>query len=478
MSENNQHNQNSDAKAATSHSVRPIKSIKAMLPLEERLSAAIQAIDAGALTDIRYQLATLSAAEIADLLESTPAKMRVAITEIIHSDEKFSSILSELDTEVRAALLQDMDVDALTAAGHDLDTDDFTDILQELPEAITNQVLASMDARDRARIEQLLSYPEDSAGGLMDTHTITVKPTHKLGLITRYLRRFASLPTTTDLLVVVDDNDLYLGTLPLHCLLTNGPELHVQDVMNEQVEPIGPQVLKNDVAYIFARDNLISAPVVDEAGRLLGRITIDDVVDVIIADADQSLLGLAGVDVEQDTFAPLIKTMRNRGLWLGVNLITACMAAAVIHAFEHTIAELVSLAVLLPVVASMGGVAGTQTLTLIVRGMALHQVFSGNLRWIIGRELLIGLMNSLIWALIIAVGAGFLFQNAYMGFATGIAIAITLATAAVAGVSLPYVLKKLGIDPAIAGGVILTTVTDLVGFLSFLGFATLLLASA
>lgn len=453
------------------------EAVHTILPLEERLSAAIQAIDDGVLEGIRYQLSTLSPAEIADLLESTPAEMRAVIIEIVRPDGRFADVLSELGSDVRAGLLQEMDVSDLTAAGQDLSTDDFTDILQELPEAVTRQVLTSMDARDRARIERLLSYPEDSAGGLMDTHTITVKPTHRVGIITRYLRHFETLPAATDHLVVVNDDDLYLGILPIHQILTKGPETYVQDVMDTEVKPIATMAMKRDVAHIFARDNLISAPVVDEQGKLLGRITIDDIVDVIIEDADQSLLGLSGVDIDQDTFAPLIKTMRSRGVWLGINLITACVAAAVINAFEDTIAELVSLAVLLPVVASMGGVAGTQTLTLIVRGMALHQIFSGNLRWIIGRELLIGLMNSLLWSSIIALGTSLLFQDAYMGFAVGVAIIITLTTAALAGATLPYVLEKMNIDPAIAGSVILTTITDVVGFLSFLGFAALLLAT-
>lgn len=440
---------------------------------QQKLEDLIRTIDAGVLKDMQHQLGSLSPAEIADLLESTPPRLRVAILELVRTDEKFAQILPQLDTDVRASFLEEMDVQDLAAAGQGLDTDDFADILQQLPETVTNQVLATMNARDRTRLEKVLSYPEDCAGGLMNTDTITVRPKHRIELVLRYLRRHEQLPNMTDNLVVVNSKDEYVGLLPVNTLLTAAPGMSVRDVMDTRPMPIQYTLDKRDVAQVFVRDDLVSAPIVDEEGRLLGRITIDDVVDVLIEDADQSLLGLSGVDVEEDTFAPLSKTLRSRGLWLGINLLTACIAAAVISIFEDTIAMVVALAVLLPVIASMGGVAGTQTLTLVVRGMALNHVVSANLRWVIGREMLIGFLNGLVWALVISVGIGFVFQNAQLGIITGAAIIITLIVAALAGVTLPYILHRLGIDPAIAGGVILTTVTDVIGFLSFLGLATL-----
>lgn len=442
---------------------------------DAQLSEVIHTLDRGVFSDILVVLKMLSAGEIADLLESVPLKVRAGILELVQNDERFASILSELHSDVRAALLQDMDVSELAEAGDELEADDFADILQELPEQIATQVLNRMNAKDRDRLERLLSYPEDSAGGLMVTDAITVRPRHSLQLVNRYLRRVGPLPNTTDQLVVTNDNDHYVGMLPVNMLLSLKPEIHVEDVMDTNCKPLSPTLNKRDVAHIFARDNLISAPVVDDEGTLLGRITIDDVVDVLLTDADESLLGLSGVHVEADTFAPLATTMRSRGVWLGINLITACTAAAVIHAFEESIAQLVSLAVLLPVVASMGGVAGTQTLTLVVRGMAVNQVFSANLRWVIGRELLIGVLGGLLWATVIGSGIGLIFNSMLLGAVSGGAIALTLVTAALAGATLPYLLEKIGIDPAIAGSVILTTLTDVVGFLSFLGLATALL---
>lgn len=460
----------SEDKAESSEVTRAVSIVSP----QEKLEEAVRTMDAGVREDMRHQLKSLSPAEIADLLESTPSKLRVAIMELVRTEETFASILPQLDADVRGSLLQDMDIQDLASAGHDLATDDFADILQQLPETITDQVLARMDARDRLRLEKVLSYPEDTAGGLMNTDTITVRPRHSLALVWRYLRQYEQLPKTTDSLVVVNSEDEYLGLLPINKILTSPQNLTVQEVMETQQAPIESLLNQREIAQIFARDDLISAPIIDDAGKLVGRITIDDIVDVIIEDADQSLLGLSGVDVEQDTFAPLPKTMRSRGLWLGINLLTALIAAAVISIFEGTIAEVVSLAVLLPVVASMGGVAGTQTLTLIVRGMAINHVIPANLRWVIGRELLVGLMNGLLWAFIIAGLVTLIFQNVQLGIAVGTSVVITLFMAAFAGVTLPYFLNKLNIDPAIAGCVILTTITDVAGFLSFLGIATLL----
>lgn len=464
-------------KVANTEDLTPPQIVTPKAAPDERLSEVIHALDRGVLSDTLAALKMLSAAEIADLLESVPLKIRAGILELVQHDKRFANILSELHSDVRAALLQDMDVSELAEAGDELEADDFADILQELPEQIAAQVLNRINIGDRGSLERLLSYPEDSAGGMMITDAIKVRQNNTLRLVSRYLRRLGALSNTTDQLVVTNDNDRYIGLLPINLLLVSNPETRVEDVMDTTCKPLSPNLNKRDVAHIFARDNLISMPVVNDEGTLLGRITIDDVVDVLMADADESLLGLSGVHVEEDTFAPLATTMRSRGIWLGINLITACMAAVVIHAFEASIAQLVSLAVLLPVVASMGGVAGTQTLTLVVRGMAVNQVFSANLRWVIGREVLIGILGGLMWATVIGSGIGLIFSSPLLGVVSAGAIALTLVTAALAGATLPYLLEKIGIDPAIAGGVILTTVTDVVGFLSFLGLATVLLIS-
>lgn len=444
-------------------------------PLQEKLEDAIHTMDSGVRADMQRLLRSLSPAEIANLLESTPPELRAAIFELVRHEEKFAKALPQLDTDVRAGFLEDMNVDDLAGFGHELDTDDFADILQQLPEAITAQVLALLDARDRARLEKVLPYPKDSAGGLMNTDTITVRPRHSLKLVLRYLRHYEALPNMTDSLIVVNSRDEYMGLLPINQLLVSNPNMTVREVMQTEQPPIQTLLSKHEVAQIFTRDDLVSAPVVDASGLLLGRITIDDAVDVVMEEADHSLRGLSGINPETDTFAPLSKTMRSRGLWLGINLLTAGIAAAVISVFEGSIVKIVALAVLLPVVASMGGIAGTQTLTLVVRGMAMNQVISANLHWVIRRELLIGLLSGLLWALMIAAGIGLIFQDMGLGIIAGVAVMITLVTAALVGATLPYTLSRLGVDPAIAGGVILTTVTDVTGFLSFLGLATLFL---
>lgn len=450
----------------------PIASIK---PLQEKLEDAIHTMDSGVRTDMQRLLRSLSPAEIANLLESTPPELRAAIFELVRHEEKFAKALSQLDTDVRAGFLADMNIDDLAGFGHELDTDDFADILQQLPETITAQILALLDTRDRTRLEKVLPYPEDSAGGLMNTDTITVRPRHSLKLVLRYLRHYEALPSMTDSLIVVNSRDEYMGLLPINRLLISNPNMTVREVMQTEQPPIQALLSKHEVAQIFTRDDLVSAPVVDASGLLLGRITIDDVVDVVMEEADHSWRGLSGINPEEGTFAPLSKTMRSRGLWLGINLLTAGIAAAVISIFADSIAKVVALAVLLPIVSSMGGVAGTQTLTLVVRGMAMNHVIPANLHWVIKRELLIGLLSGVLWALMISAVIGLIFQDLGLGIIAGVAVMITLMTAALAGATLPNILNKLGVDPAIAGGVILTTVTDVTGFLSFLGLATLFL---
>ncbi len=440
----------------------------------EKLEEAIKAVDAGVREDIKRELETLSPAEIADLLESTPPHLRVVILELIQKEEEFSHILSQLDPDVRNELLKGMNFHDLASAVHDLDTDDFVDILQQLPEAISDQILTSLDAANRQRLEKVLSYPKDSAGGMMNTDTITVKPHHPLKLISRYLRQHKKvLPNMTDNLIVVSESGKYLGLLPLMSLVISSPKKTAGEVMETRQSAINCLLDEHEVTQIFIRDELISAPVVDEKGQLLGRITVDDAVDVMIEQADQSLSGLLASGSEQDAFAPLPRTVRSRSIWLGINLMTACVAAVVISFFEASISEVVALAVLLPVVASMGGIAGTQTLTLVVRGMALNHIVPANLHWVIGRELLLGILNGLLWSALIGLGVGLLFSNVELGAVAAAAILITLTVAALAGVTLPSLLNRVGIDPALAGSVILTTVTDVTGFLSFLGLATL-----
>ena len=442
-----------------------------MTPDQQHFEDLLEGISRGSTADIKVLLASLRPSEVAGVLEAnTPATRRI-IWGLVDGDVRNQS-LQYLQDDVRAEFLEAMDTAQLVAVADDLDTDDFADILQQLPTTITNQVLENLDGRDRARVESVLSYPEDSAGGLMNTDTITVRPRHAAELVLRYLRLRRDLPATTDALIVVNSRDEYLGMLPLTKLLTADPTVTVREIMNTEEPAIHVGEADTEVAKLFSERDLISAPVVDDDGFLLGRITIDDVVDVIIEDAEEALLAPAGLVVDEDTFAPVRRAVRRRAIWLGINLVTALMAAAVISVFEETIVKVVALAVLMPVVASMGGIAGTQTLTLVIRGQATGQLGRNNMLWMLNREFVIATLNGLLWATIVALGASYFFDDPKLGFVIGVAMVATILIAAVAGSLLPSLLKRMAIDPAIAGGVVLTTITDVAGFFIFLGLAS------
>jgi magnesium transporter len=429
--------------------------------------------ESGTYNQIKNLLDSLRPADIAALLESSPPKERTIIWNLIPDAEQ-SEILQQVDPDVIPDLLADKSAEELLPLLEQIvSDDDLTDILQHLPDAITYQVLQSMDSQDRARVENLLSYAEDTAGGLMDTDTISVRPRVTLDVVLRYLRRHTELPPMTDNIVVVNSNDEYIGLLPISTLLVSDPSMTVREMMITDVDPIQANTHRSEVAAIFQRYDLVSAPVVGPTGNLLGRITIDDVVDVIIDEADHSLLGMAGLTEDEDTFAPILKTARSRAVWLGANLMTAFLASAVINIFEETITKVVALAVLMPIVASMGGVAGSQTLTLVIRSMAQGQLVESNQRWLMNRELAVGALNGLLWASIVAVATSLVFGDYMLGAIIATALIINLVVAALAGALLPGILKNLGIDPAIAGSVVLTTITDVVGFMTFLGLATL-----
>ena len=419
----------------------------------------------------RLLLTSLRPSEVATLLQSYPSKVREVLWELLE-EEVQSQTLQFISEEVRAEFLQVMDTAQLVAAADNIATDDFADILQQLPQSVTDNVLAALNANDRARVEAVLSYDEDSAGGMMNTDTITVRPRHALELVFRYLRMRKDLPMSTDALIVVNTQDEYLGTLPLRKLLTSNPTVTVREVMNTTATAIHVNTPDTEVAKIFSERDLISAPVINDGGQLLGRITIDDVVDVIIEDADEAVLARGGLDMEEDTFASIGKSIRSRSLWLGINLITAFIAAAVINLFQATIVQVVALAVLMPVVASMGGIAGTQTLTLVIRGEALGHIGRNNLLWLLNREFFVALANGLLWSSVVAIAAALAFQDSSLGWVIATAMIITMVIAAISGSLLPTVLRRLNIDPALAGGVIITTITDVTGFIMFLGLAT------
>ena len=438
----------------------------------EELSAAL---DSGTFTDVRRMLNGLPPADVAHLLESSPPRFRHILWQLVEVDQE-GEVLGELGDELQTLFLSKMDAAEVALITEGLEDDDVADILQQLPDRITREVLNSMDHQDRARLEQVLNYPDDTAGGLMNTDTITIRARFTLDVVLRYLRRYEEIPEMTDNLIVVNRNDQFIGLLPLRTLLVSDPSSSVREMMITHVEPIPAYMPDDEVARLFERHDWVSAPVVDDSGKLLGRITIDDVVDVIREDADHSFMSMAGLDEDEDTFAPVFKTAPKRAVWLGINLVTAFIAASMINIFQGTIEKVVALAVLMPIVASMGGVAGTQTLTILVRGIAMGQVGRNNQAWLINREVAVGLLNGFLWAGVVAVAASLWFDDWNLGIIIAAAMVINLVTAAVTGAVLPLMLNKVNIDPALAGGVVLTTVTDVVGFVSFLGLATLFYA--
>lgn len=442
---------------------------------QQQLEDILRGLGRSSVDETKILLTSLRSNEVAMALEANLPNTRRVIWQLL-DDEARNQSLQYLREDVRAEFLEAMDTAQLVAAAEDLDTDDFADILQQLPATITHQVLENLNTRDRARVESILSYPKDSAGGLMDTDTITVRPRHAIELVLRYLRLRKDLPKSTDSLIVVNSADEYVGILPLAKLLTSDPTVTVREIMASDVAAINVAETDAAVAKIFSERDLISAPVIDDNGILLGRITIDDVVDVIIEDAEEAVLAQAGLDVDEDTFAPVHKAVRRRAVWLGINLLTALMAAGVIHLFEEAIVKVVALAVLMPVVASMGGIAGTQTLTLVIRGQATGQIGKNNLLWMLNREFVVAALNGLLWATLVAVAAATVFSDTLLGFVIATAMMVTILVAAIAGSLLPSLLRRMNIDPAIAGGVVLTTITDITGFFVFLGLATLVYA--
>jgi magnesium transporter len=440
-----------------------------------QLEALTSALDSGTFVNVKRMLNALPAPDIAHLLESSPPATRAVLWQLVNEEDE-GEILQELGEEIQSEILRSMDAEEVVAATEGLEPDDVADILQRLPDKVLQEVLRAMDHQDRARVERVLEFPEHTAGGLMNTDTITVRARHTADVVMRYLRRHTEIPEMTDNLIVVNRADKFLGVLPLRKLLVTDPSTTVREIMETGVEPIPATMRDLEVAQLFERHDWVSAPVVNDEGKLLGRITIDDVVDVIRDDAEHSLMSMAGLDEEADTFAPLFKTTPRRAIWLGINLLTAFIASSVINLFQGTIDKVVALAVLMPIVASMGGVAGTQTLTVMVRGMALGQIGPSNQMWLINREFLVGLINGMIWACVVAVAASVWFSDWTIGAIIAAAMVINLVTAGLAGSTLPLLLKRMDIDPALAGGVVLTTVTDVIGFLSFLGLATLFYA--
>ncbi|VAW66694.1 Mg/Co/Ni transporter MgtE, CBS domain-containing [hydrothermal vent metagenome] len=441
---------------------------------EQQILALSEALESGTLQHAEGMLNALHPAEIAHLIESLPPGERFVIWSLV-SKELEAEVLISLGDEIRQILIKDMSPEQLVQVAEDLEVDDSADFVQSLPDSVIDQVLHSLDSQHRKMLESVLSFPEDSAGGMMNTDTITVRPEVTLDVVLRYLRRLGTIPEQTDHLIVIDRESHYMGILPLSQLLTNEPDKTVEEVMDDKVDAIPSDMDDREVAKTFEDLNLISAAVVDGNNMLLGRITVDDVVDVIRDEADHSVLSMAGLTDEEDLFAPVLPSSKRRAIWLGINLITAFLASWVVSNFETTLEKVVTVAILMNVVASMGGIAGSQTITLVIRSMALGQLSRSNRRWVFNKEVIVGLLNGIVWAIVVAIIASIWFNDYSVGLVIAAALVINLVFAAASGVAIPIILKKLNIDPAIAGSVILTTITDIVGLLAFLGLATVFL---
>ena len=422
--------------------------------------------------EVRSLLNKLSSSEIAHALESSPPKQRKFFFSLLETNEE-GDVLVDLGEEIQQELVSNISNEELAEAVKELEPDETVDILQNLPEERMNTILSKMSLRDRKRIQIGLTYPENTAGGLLNTDVISVRPSHSIEVVINYLRDQKELPDNTDKIFVVNKEDEYVGELAIGKIITSKPSLSVREVMDTSASPIFVSQDDKEVATIFERNDIISSAVIDEFGKLIGRITIDDVLDVIREDADQNFLGMAGV--AEDTFAPPGRAARSRVFWLSMNLLTAFIASMTINIFKDVLDQIVYLAILMPIVASMGGVAATQTLTIVLRGLTLEQINSSNLQWLFKRELAVSILNGFVLSILVGLVTFFWFNEILLSLLISLALVINLVSSVIAGVFVPLILRSLNQDPAIAGSVVVTTVTDVIGFLSFLGLATIFL---
>ena len=447
---------------------------------EKKLGKLISDLERDQITSIQQTLTSLHPSEIARLLESlTPGKRKI-IWQLVDQDDE-GDVLKELVEDVRQNLIGEMDATELIAATQDMELDDLADLLVDLPETVTEQVITALDRQDQIRLESVMSYDEDTAGGLTNPRIISVRRGITIEVLMRYLKRLNKLPEHTNYIYIVNKNDEYLGALKLVDLFLEDKNKPIETIMDESVKAMLADVDVKQVAMDFQNLDLISIPVIDEKNRLLGQITVDDVVDVIQDQVNSEIFNMAGLDDEDDIFAPVILSTKRRAVWLGMNLITAFVVAGAIGLFQEILQQIVILAVLMPIVASMGGVAGNQTLILVIRGIAMGKIQRSNARKLLVKEGSVALLNGFIWSIVVSVLTVVLFLDAdfqnywKIGIIVGAAMLLNIFASAIAGVAIPFLLKKMGIDPALAGGVLMVTLTDVLGFITFLGLATLFL---
>jgi len=442
---------------------------------EKNLNQLLNDLEAEKSIGIQNKLSSLSPFEIARLLEAMEPRNRNILWRMVGKEDE-GEVLKELVEDVRQSLIDQMDTNQIIAATQDLELDDLADILNDLPDQITDEVIRALDRQDQIRLESVMSYDEDSAGGLTNPNILSIRRGLNIKSLIRYLRSLEKLPENTNYIYVINRNNEYIGSIRLVDLFTEDTEIPIEQIMDSEVGPISASSSAEKVISTFQNLDLISLPVVDDENRLLGEITVDDVVDAIQDQANSEIFNMAGLDDEDDIFAPIFVSSRRRAVWLGANLLTAFVVASAVSLFQSTIDQIVILAVLMPIVASMGGVAGNQTLILVIRGIAMGRIQTSNAVRLLSKEMMVALVNGTFWAIIVSIFSVLLFQTTWeIGIIVGISMLLNISASAIAGVTIPFLLKKIGIDPALASGVMMTTLTDVLGFVTFLGLATLIL---
>ena len=442
---------------------------------EKNLTQLLHDLEKERSVGIRSKLSSLSPYEIARLLEAMEPRNREILWRMVDQEDE-GEVLKELVDDVRQNLIDQMDTNQIIAATQDLELDDLADILNDLPDQITDEVIRALDRQDQVRLESVMSFDEDTAGGLTNPNILSIRRGLNIKGLIRYLRSLNKLPENTNYIYVINRNNEYIGSVKLVDLFNEDTEISIEQIMDSEVNPIGASSSADEVISTFQNLDLISLPVVDDENKLLGEITVDDVVDAIQDQANSEIFNMAGLDDEDDIFAPIFVSSRRRAVWLGANLFTAFVGASAVSLFQSTIDQIVILAVLMPIVASMGGVAGNQTLILVIRGIAMGKIQSSNAMRLLTKEMMVSLVNGTFWAIIVSCFAVLLFQTTWeIGIIVGVSMLLNIFASAIAGVTIPFLLKRIGIDPALASGVMMTTLTDVLGFVTFLGLATLLL---
>ena len=446
-----------------------------MTNTEKNLTQILHDLEKERSIGIRSKLSSLSPYEIARLLEAMEPRNREILWHMVDQEDE-GEVLKELVEDIRQNFINEMDTNQIIAATQDLELDDLADILTDLPDQITDEVIRALDRQDQIRLESVISYGEDTAGGLTNPNILSIRRGLNIKGLIRYLRSLEKLPENTNYIYVINRSNEYIGSVKLVDLFTEDADTSIEEIMDSEIIPISASSSADQVIITFQNLDLISLPVVDKKNRLLGEITVDDVVDIIQDQANSEIFNMAGLDDEDDIFAPVLISSKRRAVWLGANLFTAFVVASAVSLFQSTIDQIVILAVLMPIVASMGGVAGNQTLILVIRGIAMGKIQRSNALRLLSKEIMVSLVNGFFWAIIVSFFAVLIFQTSWeIGIIVGASMLLNIFASAIAGVTIPFVLKRVGIDPALASGVMMTTLTDVLGFVTFLGLATLFL---